>query len=278
MVAGMCLGAADTAMRLGLQWAGTRRLYGDSLHALDPIRELLLDCYLDLLICDCVTISAARALTAATPGMTLWAAVVKLFVPLTTERIVRDLSVVLSARSYFREGFADGLFQKVARDIAIGSIFEGTTLTQLSAIANELKRVGERERAGGSEPLDRAVLSGIFALGEPAPVWHPDSMRPRMTAGGRDEIAAGWIDAVERLQGATGDGPRTGRIAGQVRSLSHELLAERQRVLAELSNVSVGPMRTSFGGVARRGFALAREHCLLHAAAACVQVWTHSRE
>src|SRR5205814_543457 len=147
LIGGMALGAADTALRLALGWGRDRRLYGKPIHDIPAVRTLLLGSFIDILIAECVTVITARALTLAPRRASLWAAVTKYLVPNLSERIVRDASVVLSARSYLREGVGDGIFQKIARDMAITSIFEGTQLVQLSMIASKLAqlvRIGRR--------------------------------------------------------------------------------------------------------------------------------------
>ena len=165
MIGGMALGAADTALRLALGWSLERRLYGKPIFAIPEIRTLLQGAFLDILIGECLAMVTARALTLAPRRTPLWAAVTKYLVPNLGERVVRDASVVLSARSYLREGIADGVFQKVARDVAITSIFEGTQLVQLSLIASQLAQL---ERAGrrGDIPVD---LDRLSDLASPAP-------------------------------------------------------------------------------------------------------------
>ena len=188
MIAGMALGAADTALRLALGWGRSRRLYGEPILAIPAVRALLLGSFLDILIGECVAMVTARALTMAPRRASLWAAAAKYVVPNLCERVARDASVVLSARSYLREGIADGMFQKVARDVAITSIFEGTQLVQLSLIAAQL---GQLARAGArDEPVD---VDRLCDLSRPAPAWDPPSTRLRIGDPGGDELVDRWF-------------------------------------------------------------------------------------
>jgi alkylation response protein AidB-like acyl-CoA dehydrogenase len=147
--AGFSLGAADTALRATLDFALSRRLYGDTVIAIPHARGALVDCFLDLLICDCTAIAAARALHAATGQLGLWSAVVKYFVPTTAEDLIRTLSVLLGARYYLREGHAGGVFQKVLRDNAVVSLFDGSTVVNLNAIGLELRNLARIAHGGG---------------------------------------------------------------------------------------------------------------------------------
>jgi alkylation response protein AidB-like acyl-CoA dehydrogenase len=194
MLAGMALGAADTALRLALGWGCARRLYGEPIIAIAAVRALLLGSFLDVLIGECVTAVTARALTLAPRRTSLWAAAAKYVVPNLCERVARDSAAVLSARSYLREGVAGGVFQKVARDVAITSIFEGTQLVQLSLIAAQL---GQLRRAGGRE--DAAVdVDRLCDLSAPVPAWDPPATRLRIGDPGGDELVEAPTPALPR--------------------------------------------------------------------------------
>jgi len=256
MIAGMALGAADTALRLALGWGCARRLYGEPILAIPAVRALLLGSFLDVLIGECVAMVTARALTLAPRRTSLWAAAAKYLVPNLCERVVRDASVVLSARSYLREGIAGGVFQKIARDVAITSIFEGTQLVQLSLIAAQL---GQLARAGhrADAPVD---LDRLCDLSSPAPAWDPPSTRLRIGDPGGDELVERWFRRPESGSEDLEAGPRAGAALRLLRCQATAL----RTALAE----TTGPGDLS----------LARRHCVLHAAACCLQVWRSNRE
>jgi alkylation response protein AidB-like acyl-CoA dehydrogenase len=256
MIGGMALGAADTALRLALGWGCARRLYGEPILAIPAVRALLLGSFLDILIGECVAMVTARALTLAPRRTSLWAAVTKYMVPNLCERVARDASVVLSARSYLREGIAGGVFQKVARDVAITSIFEGTQLVQLSLIASQL---GQLVRAGrrADAPVD---VDRLCDLSSPAPAWDPPSTRLRIGDPGGDDLIERWFRRQESLPEGLEAGPRA---ASALRLLRDQATA-LWTALAE----SAGPADLS----------LARRYCVLHAAACCLQVWRCNRE
>ncbi len=180
--------------------------------------------------------------------MPLWAAITKYLVPNLCEGIVRDAAAVLSARSYLREGIAGGIFQKIARDIAIAGIFEGTQLVQLSLIASQLgqlKRTGRRD----AEPVD---LDRLCDLGTPATAWNPYTSRLRIGDPGGDDLVERWFGPAECRPEEAELGPRA------IAAL---------RALEKLSK-----------SAASADFSLARRHCLIHAAACCLQIWRTNRD
>jgi alkylation response protein AidB-like acyl-CoA dehydrogenase len=144
MCASLSLGAADTALRSTLDFALRRQLYGDSVFAIPYTRSLLVHAFVDLLMCDCAAIAAARALHVVPAQMSLWSAVIKYFVPTTIEQVIRDLSVVLGARYYVRVAHWEGIFQKLVRDNALVSLFDGSSVVNLHAIALQLRSLARR--------------------------------------------------------------------------------------------------------------------------------------
>jgi hypothetical protein len=263
MIGGMALGAADTALRLAVGWARTRRLYGRPVLAIAAVRDLLVDAFLDVLTAECVAIVGARALTLAPRRASLWAAVTKYLVPRLCAGAVRDAGSILSARSYLREGVG-GAYQKVARDIAITSIFEGTELVQLALIASQLRQLAAAGRLfapdGDDERLDVARLCDVAA---PAPRWEPRSTRIRIGDPGGDELVDGLLAGPE--EGWPGvDG-------AVVERLHRHRAALRERAGALRAGLAARPGTEPGAGTARR-------YCLLHAAACCVEVWRHGRD
>ena len=162
------------------------------------------------------------------------------------------MSVVLSARSYLREGLASGVFQKIARDIAITSIFEGTQLVQLSLIAAQL---GQVVRAGRlrDAPVDVDRLCDLSAA---APAWDPPSTRLRIGDPGGDELVERWFRRRECWPDDLEAGPALRLLRDHATALWAALVA------------CAGPADLS----------RARRYCVLHAAACCLQVWRSNRE
>lgn len=135
--AAFSLGAADTALRLALDFALNRRLYGARAFDIPHVRAVLTTAFLDLLIAEAVAIGAWRGLHVAPDQMSLCAAVTKYFVPTRCEQLIRDVAVVFGARHWLR----DGPFQKLMRDASVVSLFDGSTAVNLEGIVLQLARL-----------------------------------------------------------------------------------------------------------------------------------------
>lgn len=264
LVSAMCLGAGDTAMRIALTWAHERRLYGAPIFELAPVRRLLVGAFADLLVSECVAISAARGLNSAPHRMSLWSAAAKYVVPSSCEQAVRDCAEVLSARNYLREDIASGVFQKLVRDVSITTVFEGTELVQLETVRAQLLY-------GLRRPLRRAdptvARSSLFAAGSPVPPWEPQTRRPTLSYGCDDEIVDGLDDILDELQSLdVGEAPALASLTRRVRE-------QRDQTRRDLASLASGASHR-----ATEGYDIARRHCLVHAAACCLHMWLENRE
>ncbi|MEE1930307.1 acyl-CoA dehydrogenase [Streptomyces sp. TRM 70351] len=255
LVGGGSLGAADTALRIALRHARGRVLYGRPTLALPPVRTLLARAFADVLVAECTGLAAARALDVARQRMPLWSAVAKYVVPGLCVDAVNACGEVLSARSYLREGVADGAFQKLARDVAITPVFEGTQLVQLDTVRAQLVSGARRRGTGAGLPLPL-----LFGFGEPAPSPAPREQRPAITYGGADEVTDGLDAAAEEL-----------RDDAELAPLLRTLLTVRDETRAVFRHPDASH-RTS------EAYDAARRHCLVHAAACCLHTWTRRRD
>jgi hypothetical protein len=144
---------------------------------------------------------------------------VKYFVPTTCERAIRDCAVVLGARHYLR----DGPFQKLLRDSAVVSLFDGSTAVALDSIGVQLLRLEAR-----AAPRDE-VLRALFAISAPLPPL--DGTRFELLNNGRDDVLQGTghprvAEAFDRLRAEAAALPR------DKRKRSPELFALAQRYSA----------------------------------------------
>jgi alkylation response protein AidB-like acyl-CoA dehydrogenase len=270
LCAALALGAADTALRLALRFACERRLYQSTVFAIPAARATLVGAFADLLTCDCVTLLATRALQAAPEQMSLWSAVTKYCVPTSLEGVVREAATVLGARHYLREHYAWGMFQKVMRDIAIVGLFDGSSQVNLSLIAGQLGRLAQSsESLQASEVAEtRACLQRICTPEQELPVFAAE----RLTLGNRscDYLQVGLLLAEEQFEEQVASRGLSAALRADLRRLITRLAQERRALdqrVRDLVN-SQQDLRTS-----PTGFALARRHCVLHAAAACYYLW-----
>jgi alkylation response protein AidB-like acyl-CoA dehydrogenase len=173
LCAGLALGAADTALSLVTTFATARHLFDRRVADLPVPRSLLVGAFVDLLLADVVATVAARAVQAGHAPL-FFSALAKYFVPVRIERVFRDLALVLGARFYLRAGHPGAVFQKLLRDSAIVSVFEGNTLVQQSLLAGQLARLAEAP-GGSSGSLPGALL----ALDQPQAPIDPSRLHGR---------------------------------------------------------------------------------------------------
>jgi alkylation response protein AidB-like acyl-CoA dehydrogenase len=270
-VAALSLGTMDAAVRIALSYSHERRLYGQPIYALPVIRDHLVKAHLDILIAECVAIPVMRALSVAPGRLSLWSSIAKYFVPVLAEEVLTGTARVLGARSYLREGVADGVFQKIQRDHAIASIFEGTTHANLANVAHQLPVILANGAGGVDAQATTELLTGIFSQTNDAPPWQPDGRRLRLTNEGQDEITQGWGEVKRQIAALTTDPGRPS---------AHRVLSE---LVAELDAIRV----RCYDAVTRdvdwdpqsvRAIAAAEQHCVLHAASSLLFTWLINRD
>ncbi|MFC5750559.1 acyl-CoA dehydrogenase family protein [Actinomadura rugatobispora] len=264
-IAALSIGTMDAVVRIGMEYARARKLYGADIYQIPVIRDHLVKAHLDLLIAECVAIPVARTLTVAPGRLSLWSSIVKYFVPVQGEEVVASIGAVLAARGYLREGVAHGVFQKLQRDHAIASIFEGTTHVNLANVAGQLPfLVGDQPEAEASGEL----LADLFSWTRTPPEWRPDGRLLQLTNEGHDEIGRQYEATVETLLA-------TARVfaAPDVANDLAALVARIGDLRSELhAQVRADPSDTTSAEALRR----ARRHCEIHAMVSCMLTWIHN--
>jgi alkylation response protein AidB-like acyl-CoA dehydrogenase len=274
LCAGLSLGAADTALRSVVSFALERRLYGETVYQIGHARWTLADAFVDLLVADCVATAGARASQVLPEQMSVLSALVKYFVPTLLDETVRALAVVLGARHYVRAGHPWSHFQKLERDLAVVALFDGSTLVNLTAIAQQLRQLPDgRDHPGQPEEGEMAGrLADVFGLGRPLPPFAP--ARLALSSRGRDDLIAGLPAAAARARALAPS--LEPAVAAALDARLADLIAELAAQAAELA-----ALRERVGqGLARDPalLALARRRCLVQAGAACLQTWLHGRD
>lgn len=262
---GMVVGVGDTQLRAVLAFAGERRLYGRPVSALPLPRSVLAAAFVDLLICDALSMVAARSLHLLPEEASVRSAAVKYLVPKLLQDNSYRLGVLLGARSYLREGPYAG-FQKAARDLPVVALAHASGAVCLSNIVPQLPRLAERawrpalDRAPGAPVAPEAV----FRLHDPLPAL--DFARLELTARGTDSLAAVLPAFADELAREAADRPEVAELADLAALFAGDLadLARRAEAL---------PPRDRTPVAGRRAFLLAERYTLLLAAAACLGVW-----
>lgn len=179
---GMSLGAADTALRTVMDFAHRRVLYSHTLIKLPHVNETLVDSFIQLLICDAVSITAARALHVIPEQMSIIAASSKFFIPKTIQTMLKKLAVILGARHYIR-GEAHSLFEKILRDYPVVSLGHSSDVICLQTLLPQMRFLLNKSHTGSM--LLQNILD-LFSLDRPLPEF--DAFHLKISNGGYHDI------------------------------------------------------------------------------------------
>ncbi|WP_328870172.1 acyl-CoA dehydrogenase [Streptomyces sp. NBC_00287] len=246
---GMAVGTVDTCLRTVLRFALGRRLYRRRVLDLPHAATVLTDAFTDLLLCDGLALAASRAVHLLPGQAVVTSAAVKYLVPRLLTRTANDLSVILGARFYVREG-DHAIFGKHLRDLPVLSLGHAGPTACLATLIPQLPRLA---RNPGPPAPD-----ALFMPDAPLPVLPYESLG--LTA---DGDALGAV-----LTEATHPDPYVRAVLGQ---LAAELAAVRQA-----ARKLPPPERTPLAGPA--AFRLADRHAQLLGAAAALGVARSARD
>ncbi|MEV7995889.1 acyl-CoA dehydrogenase family protein [Streptomyces sp. NPDC086077] len=250
---GMAVGTADTALRTVVRFALGRRLYRTSVMDIPHARATLSEAFTDLLVCDSLSLAATRAVHLLPEQTGVLAAAIKYLVPKLLTEVMHDLSVVLGARFYLREG-EHGIFQKHLRDLPVLSLGHAGSAACQATIIPQLSRLARR-----SWFRDDPAPADLFAPRAEL----PDLPFDRLTlAGGRDQLTATLVAARDEPAGAAPEERSVGELVGH--------LVDELRQVQEACRALTPEDRTALAGPA--AFALADRYAVLLAAAAAIGV------
>lgn len=270
------LAQADTALRVTLDFVFSRHIYGSTVWDIPHARRTLIEAFVDILFCECVSLAAVRSLHVATSQMSLFSSIIKYFVPTTVEKVIQRISTVLGARYYLREEHWYGIFQKIVRDHAIISVFDGSTAVNLHAIALQLQQLATYhvETNIAETPGIREQISNIFNLEKPLPDFDVNLLE--MYNRGRDDVLQG-IELAEADLNALA-------LKSEVESQVLERIINLANILNQLIHIQnqflleQGIAYTQKYSKSPELFDLAKSYCILHTAVACIQIWLHNRK
>jgi len=172
---GMSIGIVDTALRKTFEFANSRVLYGSKILSFTHVYETLVDAYIDISISDCVSLMSARSLHVITEQMSVISALTKFYIPKKLQNTLNDLSVILGARQYVREGHENeyAIFQKLMRDYPVISLAHANDVVCASTIIAQLKYLLWNNSASFQ---DQSVVKKIFSLDEKLPEFDADKL------------------------------------------------------------------------------------------------------
>ncbi|OKH26187.1 isovaleryl-CoA dehydrogenase [Hydrococcus rivularis NIES-593] len=267
-------GAADTALRTTLNFATNRVLYGKKVIDIPQPRKTLVDAFLDILICECETIGAARGFHIIPEQFSVWASVVKYFVTVRLETMVNNVYVVLGSRFYFREEHDYGIFQKVLRDNSIISMFDGSTIVNLHALILQLRQLSKYRARRKPQTMAeiQSRLETIFSLDQPLPTFEPQKLE--LFGRGMDDLLQGLEIALQQLEGLKEDAALDRAVLAKLLDLGNLVLEELNAHDEQIAN-----SKFEFGHEqSPELFEIAKKYCTLHAAAACLHMWLYNRK
>lgn len=262
MCAALSLGAGDHGLRLGLDFAEERELYGRRLIDLPQARHVLAGAAADVLLHEAVALVAARSVQTQTAELSVTSAVTKYLLPTGTEEVLDRLTGLLGARAFLKDVYADGRFQKVERDHRIVGLFDGNTLVNLNSLVNQFRSLARGFRRGTGDTAGNAAACDLRA---PLPALDPANLS--LVARHGSSVMAGLAASVDEINRRAGLNRALVPVAGAARRLLevttavHLEMEEYQGVLTEVPPAA---------------FEVARRYTLCWAGASCLGLWTHS--
>ncbi|MEU2402024.1 acyl-CoA dehydrogenase [Streptomyces sp. NRRL S-1314] len=257
----MALGCADTALRTAVAFARAHRSRSRASLRSARTRSALVDAFTDLLVCDCLSLVATRAVHLLPRESRALSSAVKYLLPTVLTEMVYDLSIVLGAESYVTGGVY-GLFHKAARDLPMIGLGSAGTAASRSAIVEHLLRVPTLTAPAAQAGPDGAVRAGLFRLFDAglSPVRHDELTRP---AEG-DTLLGSLEDMAREARAARGE------FAEALGEAADALVTELRLLREDCAGPAVRP---SPRGLSPRVYALADRYALIAAGAACLGVW-----
>jgi alkylation response protein AidB-like acyl-CoA dehydrogenase len=250
------VGPLDAALRIAVECALERRLYGGAVADIPYVRCVIARAFADLLAIDAFSAVAVRGLHLVPGSMAVYASAVKYL----TSRIVldafEDLRSVLGAQAYVRQG-PYAMFQKLARDIVPATFIHVSRMACLVTLLPQLPRLARK-----SWLVSSPAPGSLFELGAELPELHLDLLSPGMPS--VDGVAAALAEIAE-LQA---DGGQVSRFAARFHG---ELRALRQ----ECAALTPSDMTIDASPAA---FLLADRYTVVLAAACALAVWHHGRD
>ena len=259
----LSLGVGDSALRLVADFAVKRKLYGASAMTLPHTREVLANAYLSQLIGECVAMVAARGLHLYPHQFSSWSSIAKVQVTHLVDHACQQLSGILGARYYMREQHREGMFQKILRDGAIVSVFDGSSIVCLDSLATLLPGMARARRQAATG----ANWQALYDLQKGLPLLPFGELD--LFARGRDAVTESLPQLIELLRTRPANDATSAatlmQLCQQTLGLEVDLLALEQQILDDL------PQRGARSSAAK--FARAEHYCALHSAIACLGIW-----
>ncbi|MGW2935235.1 acyl-CoA dehydrogenase family protein [Streptomyces sp. NPDC001156] len=274
---GLSLGTGDTMLRTVGGFLSQRILYDGPASEIPYVSESLANAYLSMLVAECESLVAMRGLHLYTEEFSIWGNLAKVQVARLVDFNSKVLSRALGARYYLRAPEHAGILQKMLRDSAVVSVFDGSEPVCLDSIALQLPAMAKAHRQERDEDWRT-----LYDLRAELPAFEP--ARVSMFGRGRDATFAS-LPALIRLlaelsptAGCAED--RLATLRDQAEQLRQELDAVFERVQEVRRWAAAQEPRESATTKTTppRLMRLAEEVCALHAKVAALGMWLFNRD
>jgi alkylation response protein AidB-like acyl-CoA dehydrogenase len=273
---GLSLGTGDTMLRTVAGFLGRRRLYDGPASEIPYVTETLANAYVSLLVAECESLVAMRGLHLHIDEFSLWANLAKVQVARLIDGNAEALARALGARYFMRAPEHAGIFQKMLRDSAIVSVFDGSEPVCLDSIAVQLGALAKASRLGRDEDW-----SLLYDLRQPLPAFEPANVT--VFGRGRDAVFASLPGLLELLEKAAPDEGCDQQRLSVLRELGARLATELKELLAQTAEArswaaaQAAQPSASAKTTSPRLLGLAERACALHAKVSALGVWLHNR-
>ncbi|MGW2239966.1 acyl-CoA dehydrogenase [Streptomyces sp. NPDC001759] len=276
---GLSLGTGDTMLRTVAGFLSDRILYDGPASEIPYVSESLANAYLSLLVAECESLVAMRGLHLYTEQFSIWGNLTKVQVARMVDFNTKVLARTLGARYFMRAPEHVGTFQKMLRDGAVVSVFDGSEPVCLDSIALQLPALVKAH--GHDRDEDWRAL---YDLGAELPAFEPH--RVSVFGRGRDATFAslpaliGRLAVLEPSAGCDED-----RLAA-LRARAEHLRQELDTLLARVTEIRRSPaVRNPATRPPETGkttppalLRVAEELSDLHAKIAALGIWLFNRD
>lgn len=275
---GLSLGTGDTMLRTVAGFLSDRILYDGPASEIPYVSESLANAYLSLLVAECESLVAMRGLHLYTEQFSIWGNLTKVQVARMVDFNTKVLARTLGARYFMRAPEHVGTFQKMLRDGAVVSVFDGSEPVCLDSIALQLPALVKAH--GHDRDEDWRAL---YDLGAELPAFEPH--RVSVFGRGRDATFASLpalIDRLAALEASAGcDEDRLAVLRAQAEHLRQEL----DTLLARAHDIRRSAVQNPATPAPETGkttppalLRVAEELSDLHAKIAALGIWLFNRD
>jgi len=247
LITALPLGGTDTSLRLALDFARRRRIFGGRVSDNPYTRRQLAECFARLILAESGNTAAIRGIQSFPGQAVVLSSAVKYAIPRQLTAIQDTLTDVLGARHFDREHTRSSPHAKAVRDGRVAHFADGNAVVVLKAVAAALDRVLPGDHAitdAGDPPTDpwvdpsadaRDALARVADLSATLPRFQPQ--RQTIAAQGPDVATAALAGAARRLAALAADPAEDADDADDAHDDGPGLPALARRASADLARI-----------------------------------------